>query len=281
MKIFTNKTDLNREIREQKAKNKKIGFVPTMGFLHEGHVTLFKESKKQNDFTVASIFVNPAQFNDPKDFEKYPRDTEGDSKKCEEAGVDFLYIPDVKDIYSTGKAPAINISIPHLMKNLCATARPGHFEGVLLVIANLFHAVEPDRAYFGKKDYQQYLIIREFCKYLSFPVEIIGMETIREKDGLAMSSRNARLSAGQRKNAVVIFESMNLIKDLFQKGERDISKLKKLCENKILEKLEMRVDYIELVNPDTLGEAAPADNRLLLAIAVFCGEVRLIDNMVI
>lgn len=279
MQVIKNKLELNKQIKELKTKGKTIGFAPTMGFLHEGHTTLFAESKANTDITVTSIFVNPAQFNDPKDFEKYPRNTEADLAKCKEAGVDIVYLPEVEDIYPGGKIPDLNMRIPHLMKNLCATTRPGHFEGVLLVIANLFHSVEPDIALFGKKDYQQFLIIKEFARATGFAMEVVGVETIREVDGLAMSSRNARLSALDREAASLIPRAFKLCRDyIFARG-RDAKKVKGIFSEVVLTSSKMRIDYIEILNATDLSPIEELTGEVLIAVAIFCGEVRLIDNI--
>lgn len=279
MQTIKNKLELNKIIRGLKSRNKTIGFAPTMGFLHEGHTTLFKESKANTDITVTSIFVNPAQFNDPKDYEKYPRNTEADLAKCKEAGVDIVYLPEVEDIYPGGKIPDLNMKIPHLMKNLCATTRPGHFEGVLLVIANLFHTVEPDIAFFGLKDYQQFLIIKEFARSTGFRMQVVGVETIREIDGLAMSSRNARLSKEDRQTAVLIPRAFELAKEYISNGGRDIAKLLEIISEGILRSSKMKIDYIEILNATDLSSLERLQGEVVIAVAIFCGEVRLIDNI--
>jgi pantoate--beta-alanine ligase len=279
MQVIKNKLELNKQIKELKSKGKTIGFAPTMGFLHEGHITLFAESKANTDITVTSIFVNPAQFNDPKDFEKYPRNTEADLAKCKEAGVDIVYLPEVEDIYPGGKIPDLNMKIPHLMKNLCATTRPGHFEGVLLVIANLFHSVAPDTTFFGLKDYQQFLIIKEFARATGFAIEVVGVETIREADGLAMSSRNARLSALDREAASLIPRAFKLCKEyIFARG-RDARKVKGIFSEVVLTSSKMRIDYIEILNAKDLSPLDELTGEVLIAVAIFCGDVRLIDNI--
>lgn len=279
MQVIKNKLELNKEIKKLKASGKKIGFAPTMGFLHEGHITLFAESKANTDITVTSIFVNPAQFNDPKDYEKYPRSTESDLAKCKEAGVDIVYLPEVEDIYNGGKIPDLNMKIPHLMKNLCATTRPGHFEGVLLVIANLFNSVLPDIAFFGLKDYQQFLIIKEFARATGFNMEVVGVETIREPDGLAMSSRNARLSLEDREIASLIPRAFKLCKEYIFKRGRDPKKVKEIFSEVVLSSSKMKIDYIEVLNANDLSPLEELAGGVLIAVAIFCGEVRLIDNI--
>lgn len=279
MQIIKNKQELNKEIKKLKSNGKIVGFAPTMGFLHEGHTTLFTECKANTDITVTSIFVNPAQFNDIKDYEKYPRNTESDLKKCKEAGVDIVYLPEVEDIYRGGKIPDLTMKIPHLMKNLCATTRPGHFEGVLLVIANLFLSVEPDIAFFGLKDYQQFLIIKEFARATGFNMKVVGVETIRESDGLAMSSRNARLSKEEREAATLIPRAFKLCRDyIFARG-RDPKKVRSIFSEVVLTSSKMRIDYIEILNAKDLSPLEELAGEVLIAVAIFCGEVRLIDNI--
>lgn len=279
MLIIKDKKELNKKIREYKKAGKTIGFAPTMGFLHAGHIELFKKSKANTDITVTSIFVNPAQFNDPKDFEKYPRNEEKDLEQCKSASVDIVYLPEVNDIYPQGIVPDITIKIPHLMKSLCATTRPGHFEGVLLVIANLFHIVEPDISFFGMKDYQQYLIIKEFARVTGFSTDVIGVETIREKDGLAMSSRNARLTAEERESATLIPRAFQLCKEYIYGKGRDPKKVKSIFSEVVLSSPKIRIDYVEVLSANDLSEIENLSGEILIAIAIFCGEVRLIDNI--
>lgn len=279
MQIIKNKLELNEIIRKLKSQNKTIGFAPTMGYLHEGHVTLFHESKANTDITVTSIFVNPAQFNDPKDFEKYPRNTEADLAKCKEAGVDIVYLPEVEDIYPGGKIPDLNMKIPHLMKSLCATTRPGHFEGVLLVIANLFHTVEPDIAFFGLKDYQQFLIIKEFARVTGFRMQVVGVDTIRESDGLAMSSRNARLSKEDRELASLIPQAFQLSQKYILDNGRDLARIREIFQDIVLQSSRMKIDYVEILNARDLSSLEKLAGEIVIAVAIFCGEVRLIDNI--
>lgn len=267
------------ELREETKKAKKLGFVPTMGFLHEGHMTLVREARKNSDAVVLSLFVNPAQFNSREDYDNYPRNETGDIELCRKNGVDIVYIPDPDEIYMGGKIPDINIRIPHLMKSLCASTRPGHFEGVLLVIGKLFHTVKPDIVFFGKKDYQQYLIIKEFTEVLNFPIEIRGVETVREKSGLAMSSRNARLSEKGLETATLLFRSMKLAEKLLKQGRADIRELREQIRDVILSSPLTKIDYIELLDPDTLEEKTVPEGKIFIGLAVFVEGVRLIDNM--
>ncbi|MGJ4753666.1 pantoate--beta-alanine ligase [Leptospira kmetyi] len=270
--------EVGAQVRKWKAEGKKVGFVPTMGYLHEGHATLFDESVSKADKTVVSIFVNPAQFNDPEDYAKYPVNTEGDLKLCESKKVDLVFLPDKEAMYPGG-IPNVILQIPHLMKNLCAVSRPGHFEGVLLVISRLFHFVEPDLAFFGKKDYQQYLLIREFCKTLAFPVEVIGCETIRSGKGLALSSRNARLSEEEREESLLVSRALRLGETQILSGMKDPVLVRDIMKDVLDSSSKIRLDYLEVLNADTLEPLENLEGNILLAVAVFIGPVRLIDNI--
>lgn len=267
-------------VSREKHKGKKISLIPTMGYLHEGHGTLIKSSKAENYFTIAYIFVNPAQFNQIEDYERYPVDLEKDRLFCEEAGVDALFIPGLNEIYSEG-IPDIQIRIPHLMKNLCAISRPGHFEGVLMVLSKFFIMIKPDFVFMGKKDYQQWKIIEYYTRSLGFKIQIIGVETKRAEDGLALSSRNALLTVESRKSALRISEALFHAQSLLQHGETDIEKIKLAINGIIHAGLHNKIDYLEIVDPETLEILADVKLPLLIAAAVFVGEVRLIDNILV
>ncbi|MCB1190752.1 MAG: pantoate--beta-alanine ligase [Leptospiraceae bacterium] len=271
-------SELTRKIQEIKSQKKTIGFVPTMGFLHKGHLNLIQESIKSADFTVVSIFVNPAQFNDPKDFEKYPRNTEEDIIKCQDGGADMVFLPAAWEIYPAEEAK-VELRIPHLMKNLCATTRPGHFEGVLLVISKFFHLIQPDIAFFGKKDYQQYLIVKEFSKILHFPVIVKGIDTIREEDGLAMSSRNARLNPMAREAANLIYRALKISNEMIESNELDVKIIKEVISDIIHSSPLTKIDYLEIVNPISLEPLERIHQECLISTAVFVDGIRLIDNI--
>ncbi|EMY79643.1 pantoate--beta-alanine ligase [Leptospira weilii serovar Ranarum str. ICFT] len=270
--------EVSVQVRKWKSEGKKVGFVPTMGYLHEGHAALFDQSVSKTDRTVVSIFVNPAQFNDPEDYTKYPVDTEGDLEICESKNVDLVFLPD-KDAMYPGGIPDVILQIPHLMKNLCAVSRPGHFEGVLLVISRLFHFVEPNLAFFGKKDYQQYLLIREFCKTLAFPVEVVGCETIRSEKGLALSSRNARLSEDEKEESLLVSRALRLGETQILSGIKDLVLVRDIMKDVLDSSSKIRLDYLEILNADTLEVLETPKGNILLAVAVFIGPVRLIDNL--
>ncbi|EMJ94937.1 pantoate--beta-alanine ligase [Leptospira alstonii] len=270
--------EVSSQVRKWKTEGKKVGFVPTMGYLHEGHAALFDQCLSRADKIVVSIFVNPAQFNDPEDYAKYPVNTEGDLKICESKNVDLVFLPDKETMYPGG-IPDIVLKIPNLMKNLCAVSRPGHFEGVLLVISRLFHFVEPDLAFFGKKDYQQYLLIREFCKALAFPVEVVGCETIRSEKGLALSSRNARLSEDEKEESLLVSRALRLGESQILSGIKDLVLVRDIMKDVLDSSSKIRLDYLEILNADTLEPLEIPEGNILLAVAVFIGPVRLIDNL--
>ncbi len=253
----------------------KIGFVPTMGYLHEGHLSLVERAKAENERVVVSIFVNPAQFNDPNDLEKYPVDLERDAAMLVAAGVDALFCPVRSEIYPRG-VPQLLMSYPGIMQRLCGAHRAGHFEGVLLIVHNLLQWVNPARAYFGLKDYQQYLLIKKMALDLEFAGEIIGCPLIREEGGLAMSSRNVRLTPQGRKQALAISRAIFLAADLYREGKPAPQVQSALVEN--LKPLQ--VEYAELCNADTLEPlAAERPATALIAVAAFVDGVRLIDNI--
>ncbi|TGK78256.1 pantoate--beta-alanine ligase [Leptospira noumeaensis] len=280
MIVISDIIELKNQITSWKRDGLSIGFCPTMGSLHSGHLDLVKTSKKQTDKTIVSIFVNPTQFNDPKDFENYPINTNTDLKLCEEKGVDLVFLPDVKTMYPETKTP-IFLSIPELQKNLCGRTRPGHFEGVLQIVSKLFHLTEPTKAFFGLKDYQQFRVISAMVENLNFPIEIVGVPTKRESDGLAMSSRNVRLSEKNRETASLIPRMFALAKKTILGGERDINLLKEILRDFLLTGASLRIDYLEVVDPIDLQSKEKLTGEILLALAVFVGEVRLIDNQII
>jgi pantoate--beta-alanine ligase len=279
MEILRTVVELREYVSSLKISERTIGFVPTMGFLHDGHSSLIERSKKENDITIVSIYVNPIQFNNPSDYEKYPKNEELDIHLLVKLEVDILFLPITSDIFGSIQDSKIEIKIPNLMKNLCAPSRPGHFEGVLHIVSKLFNYTLPNRAYFGLKDYQQYLIIKELVNNLSFPIEIIGMETIREKNGLAMSSRNSRLSLEDIEDATLIYRSMSMAKDYVKKKNISINIIKEFIKEILLSSKNIKIDYLEILDPFTLVEKEELTGNILIAIAIFIKEVRLIDNI--
>ena len=280
MKLLYTKQEVLEAVQTIKRSSGKIAFVPTMGFLHEGHIALFRKASEYSQTVFASIFVNPTQFNNQEDFEKYPKSIDADIHKAQEAGVSYLFLPSSEELYPKS-GHALEIQIPHLMKNLCAKTRPGHFEGVLWIISKLFHLVQPDYAIFGKKDYQQYLIIKEFAFLTDMNTQVIGMETIREPDGLAMSSRNARLTEAERKGASLIPRAFDLAKKQILGGETRTRAIREIIAEVLLSSPLAKIDYIEIIDPNTLEPLDTVEKKILLAVAVFMGKIRLIDNQVI
>ena len=262
-----------------KKARKKLGFVPTMGALHQGHISLIEKAVERADVTVASIFVNPTQFGPGEDFDRYERDYEGDIKKLEHCGVDYLFYPDVSDIYPGGVETTI--SVGNLGNCLCGPFRPGHFDGVATVVLKLFNVVRPDFAVFGRKDYQQLKIIQKMVRDFDMDIEIVEMPIMREPDGLAMSSRNAYLSAEQRIRAAAINKALREVGEKFKSGCDDCKIL--LSEaNRVLRMAQINdIDYIEIRDPETLELRHRAVKGDLVALAVRVGDTRLIDNTVL
>ena len=278
MKIIKKIAEMQKIANDLRQQGKSIGFVPTMGYLHEGHLSLMKCARKENDVVVISIFVNPTQFVPGEDYERYPRDEEGDIKKAKEVGVDIVFIPDVKDMYPDGYSTYVEEKV--LSAGLCGARRPGHFKGVTTIVAKLFNIVKPHRAYFGKKDYQQLRVIERMARDLNFDIEIIGCPIVREPDGLAMSSRNVYLSQEERKSALCLYKSLLLAQNMIKKGEKKPAIIKKVMEEFILKHPHVKkIDYIEIVDRYTLQPADKLTGNELIALAVFVGPARLIDNM--
>ena len=266
--------------RKLRRENKTVGFVPTMGALHEGHFSLVRAARAQCDVVVVSIFVNPTQFTDARDLEKYPRDLTADAARLAEFDVDYVYAPETSEIYPEGFSTYVNVE--GLGDGLEGASRPGHFRGVATVITILFNTIRPDFAYFGQKDAQQAAIIKHLTRDLGFEMEIVDLPTVREESGLAMSSRNALLSSEEREKASVILRSLKEAKIAFKKGERNAARLTEIVQNIIGEEPSARVDYIAAVDRETLQPLDKiGDNEAIIAVAVYFGEVRLIDNIVL
>ncbi|WP_019414770.1 pantoate--beta-alanine ligase [Paenisporosarcina sp. TG20] len=268
--------ELKNNIKEAKFSNKSIGFVPTMGYLHEGHMSLVKQARRENDYVVMSIFVNPAQFGPNEDLAKYPRDLQRDSKMAKEAGVDLLFFPQVNEMYP--QDGGISIQAGTQANILCGSSRPGHFDGVLKVVTKLFHLVEPKTVYFGQKDAQQLAIIETLVKDYNFPLEVRRVETVREPDGLAKSSRNVFLSPKERSEAPMIRKAIKLGHEHF-KLNQDIARAKQITIQHIEDNISGKIDYVELLSYPSLTNDLLNDTDVILAVAVFFENVRLIDNM--
>jgi pantoate--beta-alanine ligase len=256
--------------------NLSVGFVPTMGYLHRGHMELVKLSKLQNEVTVVSIYVNPIQFGVGEDYERYPRDLERDLAMCEDAGVDVVFAPEDQEMYP--QLPSVKIDIPGLTDRLEGAYRPGHFNGVAIVVLKLLHIVQPDRAYFGEKDYQQLKVVERLVKDLSLPVEVVPVPTVREEDGLACSSRNVYLSPEERQSALAIYRSFLLAQKLFQSGNTDANLLKEAMKDFLLKHPHVRkIDYVEITDEELNPvEEVKEGNRIL--VALYVGNTRLIDS---
>ena len=257
----------------------KRGLVPTMGALHEGHLSLVRAAKQQTDFVAVSIFVNPLQFGPNEDFSKYPRNFVHDCDLLQEAGVDLIFAPPVSEMYPQHAITRVNVD--GLTERLDGKSRPGHFRGVTTVVAKLFHILEPDTAFFGQKDAAQLAIIRRMVSDLDLPVEIVGCPIVREPDGLAMSSRNAYLNAEQRKQATVLYRSLMKISALFQQGERNATRLIETAREVLQGESTVRLDYLEVVDPNTLQAVQTVQENALAAIAAYVGDTRLIDNVLL
>lgn len=279
MKIIKTIHEIKEEIKKHNLKGKTVGFVPTMGYLHEGHISLVNASKKQNDITVMSIFVNPTQFGPNEDFEKYPRDTERDIKKAEEAGVDIVFLPSASEMYPEGYKTYV--SVEGLTEVLCGKSRPGHFKGVTTIVTKLFNIVKPDRAYFGQKDAQQAAVIMKMVRDLDMDIEIVVCPIIREKDGLAMSSRNVYLKPEERKAAVILSKALFEAEDLIKKGCRSRDEVIEYLRKRIKSEELAQIDYVEAVNAETLEDSPLLEGKVLIAVAVRFGNTRLIDNVIV
>lgn len=256
-----------------------VGFVPTMGYLHEGHLSLVRRSKKDNDFTVVSIYVNPTQFGPQEDFARYPRDLPRDLALLEKEGTDIVFAPKDEEMYPQGFSTWVNVE--RITDRLEGAFRPGHFRGVATVVAKLFNIIEPTRAYFGQKDAQQAVVIKRMVKDLNMNVEIIVMPTIREPNGLAMSSRNVYLNPQERKSALVLYRSLLLAQELYQKGERDAEKIRAAMRELIQKEPLAKIDYISIADPEELDELKVIDRPALVSLAVRIGTTRLIDNILL
>jgi len=275
MKIAKTIEEVREYIKKCRNEGLSIGLVPTMGYLHEGHISLMKQAS-ENDRVVVSIFVNPMQFGPQEDLSSYPRDFENDSRLCEENGVDLIFNPEPSDMYESDFCSYVDMSM--LTEELCGLSRPVHFRGVCTVVSKLFNIITPDRAYFGEKDAQQLAIIKKMVTDLNFNVEVIGCPIIREKDGLAKSSRNTYLSLEERKAALVLSSSIQLGRKMLADGEKNAASLVKLMKDYIEKEPLARIDYLKVVDSKTMQQVEIIDRSVLVAMAVFIEKTRLIDN---
>ena len=279
MKILETVDSTRAATRAARRQGQRVGLVPTMGALHEGHLSLVRAAKEQSDCVVVSLFVNPLQFGPSEDLAKYPRAFEQDRHLLEYTGVDLLFAPTDAEMYPNRGATFVNVE--GLSERLDGRSRPGHFRGVTTVVSKLFHITEPDRAFFGQKDAAQVAIIRRMVRDLNLPVEIVVCPIVREPDGLAMSSRNAYLNSDERKQALVLSRSLRRVDGLFGQGERDVATLEVAGRQVFAEEPAVRLDYLAIVDPDSLEPVNPAAPGALVAVAAYVGTTRLIDNQLL
>lgn len=279
MLILTSAAEVTVVSKEARQAGKRVGFVPTMGALHQGHLSLVRTARAQADVVIASVFVNPMQFGPTEDFGKYPRDAEKDSAMLAAEKCDHLFLPSVEEMYPPGGTTWVNVE--GLSEKLDGRSRPGHFRGVTTVVAKLFNIVQPDFAFFGQKDAAQAAIVNKMVRDLNFDVRIVVCPIVREADGLAMSSRNAYLNPEQRKQALVLYRALMRVQSLADRGESSSARLKVAGEQVMAEESAVKPDYFEIVNRDTLEPVADISSGALVAVAAYVGSTRLIDNIVI
>lgn len=278
IKVIKSAKAMNDLSSRSRGKGRTIGFVPTMGYLHDGHISLVREARKRNDIVVVSIFVNPTQFGPKEDLKKYPRNIKRDISLLSKNGVDIVFCPSVKEMYPEGYGTYIEVK--GLSDKLCGASRPGHFKGVATIVAKLFNIVRPDAAYFGEKDHQQLIIIRRMVSDLNMGVKVVSMPTIREKNGLAMSSRNSYLNRDEVSRALVINRSLKFAKTLIASGVTSAPRIK-AAVTQMIRAAGLRIDYVSVCDPKTLEEKKSARGKTLIAVAAYIGKTRLIDNIVI
>ena len=279
MKVITTIKDMQQEMKKEKQLGRSIGFVPTMGYLHEGHATLLGAARTENEVVALSIFVNPTQFGPNEDFDTYPRDFERDERVAKEANVDYLFYPSVEEMYKSSRSVAITVR--DRVDVLCGQKRPGHFDGVATVLTKLFHIVTPDRAYFGKKDAQQVAVVDGLIEDFNFPVELRAVDTVREADGLAKSSRNVYLTDKEREEAPVLFKSLQSALQLLESGEKQVEIIKGTIRKEIEQHTSGKVDYIEVYTYPELKPIKKAAGKIIIALAVQFSKARLIDNVIV
>ena len=279
MKVVGTIKEVRELVKEWKKNGETVGFVPTMGYLHEGHGSLITKARENNDKVVVSIFVNPMQFGPTEDLDSYPRDLEKDSKFCESLGADLIFHPEPEEMYHEDFSSYVDMSV--LTEELCGLSRPVHFRGVCTVVTKLFNIVQPDNAYFGQKDAQQLAIIKHMVQNLNMDINVVGCPIVREEDGLAKSSRNTYLSPEERKAALILSKTVKLAKELIDAGEKDadvvVAKMKENIETEPMAK----IDYVKAVNGLTMQQQKEIKAPMLIAMAVYIGKTRLIDNMIL
>lgn len=279
MEVIQKPEEMQRRSLELRSQGKTIGFVPTMGYFHEGHLSLMRRARQECDVVVVSIYVNPLQFGPREDFNRYPRDLQRDLKMAEEVGVDIVFAPKDEDMYPEGYQTFVEVT--ELTRSLEGFYRPGHFRGVTTVVAKLFNIVLPHKAYFGEKDFQQLRVVQRMVRDLNFPVEIVPCPTVRETDGLAMSSRNTYLKPEERKAATVLYRALKAADELFKSGERNAAKLKAKVWEVLASESLARPQYVEIVDAQTLEPIFTVDRPAVILLAAFVGQARLIDEWVL
>ncbi|NLG86753.1 MAG: pantoate--beta-alanine ligase [Firmicutes bacterium] len=279
MELLKTVSETRQFVASQKEEKRSIGLVPTMGYLHQGHLSLIHTAREQNDTVVVSIFVNPTQFGPQEDLDRYPRDLEKDCRLCTQAGVDAIFMPTANEMYPGRFLTWVQVQ--ELTEVLCGASRPGHFRGVTTVVNKLFNIIQPDRAYFGLKDFQQAVVIKQMVQDLNIPVEIVAVPTVREADGLATSSRNEYLTPQERARATVLYRSLQIGRQLIEAGERNVHSVREAMVKEIERQPNTRIDYIAICDPSTLVPVDQIKNQVLLALAVWIGNTRLIDNVLV
>ncbi len=279
IKVIIRATEMQEYSERMRSAGKTVAFVPTMGFLHKGHLSLIKEGRKLGDYLVVSIFVNPSQFSPGEDFESYPRNFDKDLKLLQKEGVDVIFSPNEDELYQDGFQTYVELK--NLPNHLCGISRPIFFRGIATVITKLFNIVRPHIAIFGQKDYQQLAVIRRMVRDLNFDIKIVGYPTVREPDGLAMSSRNSYLTPEQRINALSLYKSLNQSKKLVESGIKEAKRIIDVAYALIKSHPETTIDYIAICDPETLADMETIDRPALMALAVSIGKTRLIDNMIL
>jgi pantoate--beta-alanine ligase len=279
MKVIRKIEEMQKIADEYRLADKKIGFVPTMGYLHEGHLSLMEAATEKSDVLAVSIFVNPTQFSPDEDLEEYPRDIQRDEKRLAEIGCDVLFYPTEAMMYPSGYKTYVIVE--DITQKLCGTSRPTHFRGVTTVVTKLFNIIKPHVAVFGQKDAQQAIVIKKMVKDLNMDIEIVTAPIVREADGLAMSSRNVYLSEAEREDALSLNQSLNTVKQMIENGERDANLLKRKIQEMINVKSHTKIDYVSIVDTTNLEEVENISGEVLIALAVFVGKTRLIDNVMV
>lgn len=276
MRVIRNISQMRQFSENIRTQGKRIAFVPTMGFLHKGHLSLIDYGRKNAHVLIISVFVNPTQFGEGEDLQQYPRDLGRDCKLARKAGVDVVFVPEVSEMYP--KDFQTYVTVESLSQLLCGAFRPGYFRGVTTVVAKLFNIIRPHIAIFGKKDFQQWVIIRKMVEDLKFDIEVIGLPTLREHDGLAMSSRNGYLTKKERASALSLYQSLNMAEAMVASGEKDASQIVCKIKDFILSKPYTKIEYVKICSPDTLKDIETLEDKALLAMAVKVGRARLVDN---